>query len=174
MDFGPRRARRHWLLRQTVRVRLGPASIVGVVPVVVLLAALAAACGAPAQAGSPQGAERAADAFLRALRDERAEDVWDHLTPATREEIHGGDFDQFAQELRTADFSGLTWSIGPVTDYEISWGVHAALEPDRAMEELVESGIAGGWGTDGIVLLVQFVADGDYLVAGQGLDTDLR
>jgi hypothetical protein len=52
--------------------------------------------------------------------------------------------------------------------------VHAQVAPAGVSVTLVDRGLFGGWGEEGIVILVQITDGGAYLVAGQGLDTDMR
>ena len=132
---------------------------------------------APAEAeqlGSRAEAAVAADDFLRALTRGRALYAWEHLTPATREELFDGNADEFTRQVTRADWSAFQWEIGPMTDYEISWGVHVEVDSAQVPDFLVDSRLAGPYDDIGIVLLVQFLAPGRYAVAGQSLDTDLR
>ena len=133
-----------------------------------------AACSPSPQLGNEAEAAEAAESFLDALRREDVRFLWERLTPATRDELYANDADAFAREVAATDWSDLAWEIGPVTDYEISWGVHAVVAPAGVSDTLVDRGLFSGWGEAGIVILVQITDGGAYLVAGQALDTDMR
>lgn len=126
--------------------------------------------GPPRQAGSPTTAMQAADAFLTALVGGRTVEAWSHLTPATQEVAYDGDGEAFARDVRTADWSGMIWEFGPVTDLEISWGVHVRVDEAAVPEFLLAKEIAAGWAGFGLVLHVQTPNDQPYLIAAQGLD----
>lgn len=132
-----------------------------------------AACAPALQGGSPDEAREAADAFLQDLADGDADAAWSHLTPPTRRSAYEDDADAFAREVAAADWSEFEWDIGPVTNHDISWGVHVLIEEESVPDFLVNRGIAGGWDGSGIVLLVQIPSVGGYWIAGQGLDTRL-
>ena len=136
--------------------------------------ALLSACAPPVQLGSREAAAAASNDFLGALVARRAEYAWERLTPETREVIYGNDRDAFARDVATADWSEFRWTIGPVTDYDIAWGVHVEVPPGAVPGFLVDRGLAGRFGGEGIVLLVQFTRDSQYLTAGQSLANDLR
>jgi len=137
-------------------------------------AAALAACSPASQKGNEADAREAAESVLDALRREDAASLWERLTPGTRDELYANDADDFARDLAATDWSELTWEIGPVIDYEISWGVHAMVSPAGVSRILVDRGLLGGWDEAGFVILVQVTDVGGYLVAGQGLDTDMR
>lgn len=136
--------------------------------------ALLSACAPPVQLGSREAAAAASDDFLGALVARRAEYAWERLTPETREAIYGDDANAFVADVRTADWSGFRWAMGPITDYDIAWGVHVEVPPDAVPNFLVDRGLVGRFGGEGIVLLVQFTDEAPYLVAGQSLANDLR
>lgn len=127
----------------------------------------------PGQAGSPAQATQGADAFLKALARHDAQEAWSHLTPATRQVVYNDDELVFAHDVATADWLDLAWEFGPVTDLDISWGVHVVVNEGEVPRFLVERQLAAGWEGFGIVLHVQTPVGQPYLVAGQGLDTRL-
>lgn len=114
-------------------------------------------------------AAAAADDFLGLLTAQRHAEAWDALTPRTRTEAYGDDPEAFARDVVSADWSTLSWRIGPVVDYEISWGVFVQVDGGEAPAFLVERHLAAG-STDRLVLLVQLHTDGSYSIAGQGMD----
>jgi hypothetical protein len=59
-----------------------------------------------------------------------------------------------------ADWSELAWRVGPVTDYEISWGVHVEADEAAIPDFLINTRIVGEWTRNGLVLLVQITAGG--------------
>jgi hypothetical protein len=127
---------------------------------------LLTSCG---QAGNEDAAAAAADNFVELLVAERAGDAWDTLTPATRTAAYGDDFGTFAGEVRNADWAPLRWRIGPVVDYDISWGVYVEVEGGELPAFLTSRNIAAG-SRDQLVLMVQIRRDGSHAVAGVGLD----
>jgi hypothetical protein len=142
--------------------------------ILLTMAAALAACSPAPQRGDETEARDAAESYLDALRREDVGFLWERLTPATRGALYANDAGAFARDVGATDWSDLTWEIGPVTDYEISWGVHAQVAPAGVSVTLVDRGLFGGWGEEGIMILVQITDGGAYLVAGQGLDTDMR
>jgi hypothetical protein len=144
--------------------------------ILTLLAAAAflSACAPPVQLGNREMAAEASDDFLGALVARRAEYAWERLTPETREAIYDDDRDAFARDVKTADWSGLRWTMGPVTDYDIAWGVHVEVPADAVPDFLVDRRLVAPFGGEGIILLVQFTDDAPYFVAGQSLANDLR
>lgn len=142
-------------------------------PLIIAITGLAG-CAPPVQLGSPEDAAAATNDFLRALTSGSASYAWEHLTPATRDDLFDGNQEEFARHVNDADWSAFEWRIGPVTDYEISWGVHVEVDPEAAPDFLIESGLASEYDGGGLVLLIQFPEPGAYVVAGPGMDTDLR
>jgi len=122
-----------------------------------------------AQAGGEDAAAAAADDFVQLLVAERANDAWDTLTAATRVAAYGDDFETFAHDVANADWAPLRWRIGPVVDYDISWGVYVEVQDGEMPAFLTSRNIAAG-SPDRLVLLVQIQRDGSYAIAGQGLD----
>lgn len=157
--------------------RAGTGSLWGgrlLAPILLTVAVAVSGCAPADQLGSRQDAAAATDDFLGALTGGDAHYAWDHLTPATREALFAGDADAFAREVTSADWSAFQWEVGPITDYDTSWGVHVKAEIAALPNFLLNSGLAGEYDDGGIVLLIQFAESGEYVVAGQGLDTDLR
>jgi len=142
-------------------------------PLVLLMSTVLSGCFPQAQAGDPEQAALATHDFLTALSAGRVDYAWDHLTPATREAVYGDERAAFADDVTSADWRAFDWAIGPVTDYDISWGVHVEVEPDAIPEFLIDRRLAAPYDNEGIILLVQFTGD-RYVIAGQALDTDLR
>ncbi len=124
----------------------------------------------PGQSGSTVLATHAADAFLRALARHDADEAWSHLTPATRHVVYDDVQMTFAQDVAAADWSGVAWEFGPVTDLDTSWGVHIIVDEDRVPAFLVKRDIAAGSEGFGIVLLVQTPEAQSYLIAGRSQD----
>ena len=137
-------------------------------------AAVLSACAPPVQLGSREAAGAASNDFLRALVARRAEYAWERLTPETREAIYDDDRGAFVRDVEAANWSEFRWTMGPITDYDIAWGVHVEVPPDAVPGFLVDRGLVGRFGGEGIVLLVQFTDAALYLVAGQSLANDLR
>ncbi|HEV8252905.1 MAG TPA: hypothetical protein VGQ66_05930 [Candidatus Limnocylindria bacterium] len=129
-----------------------------------------------AQGGSQASAAVAADAFFSALVQGDAEEAWSHLSQKTRQVIYDNDMAEFAQDVGNADWSRFLWHTGTVSDFDISWGVHVEVDAAAVPAFLVDRRIvAGGPGSPTIILLVQIPGDpSDYVIAGQGLDVDLR
>jgi hypothetical protein len=129
-----------------------------------------------AQGGSQASAAVAADAFLSTLVQGEADEAWSHLSQKTRQVIYDNDMAEFAQDVGNADWSRFRWHTGAVTDYDISWGVHVEVDAAAVPDFLVDRRIVGGGpGSPTIILLVQVPGDpSDYVIAGLGLDVDLR
>ena len=108
------------------------------------------------------------------MADGRADEAWNHLTPETREAVYGDSRAEFTRDVIGAEWSEVRWEFGPVTDLDISWGVHVRVDEETFPPFLVERGIAAGWDGFGIVLHVQTPEGNSYLIAGQGLDVDRR
>jgi hypothetical protein len=123
----------------------------------------------PRQAGTPEIATEAADAFLLALADHDVDGTWDHLTPATRRNVYDDDKLAFARDVAAIDWSGVTWEFGPVTNLDGAWGVHVIIEETRLPEFLIERQIAAGWEGSGMVLHVVIPDEQTYLIAAQGV-----
>jgi hypothetical protein len=129
-------------------------------------------------AGTPAAAAEAANDFLSLLTQQAAADAWVHLAPGTRTAIYGNDESVFESDVADAVWSPLRWRTGPVTDYEISWGVNVVVEEGDVPEFLLTRRIAGrpdqatGSGPSHLLLLVQLLEDGEYQVSGSGLDTE--
>jgi hypothetical protein len=142
--------------------------------VAVLLLALSG-CGLlpvgaiPRQAGTPEIATQAADAFLLALADHDVDGAWNHLTPATRRNVYDDDKMAFGRDVAASDWSGVTWEFGPITNLDWAWGVHVVIEETRLPTFLVERQIAAGWEGSGIVLHVVIPDEQTYLIAAQGV-----
>ena len=143
------------------------------VPLGVLIVVLMSACSAPPQRGDPTVAADAAHAFLQSLTQGRVAQAWSVLTPDSRAAAYDNDAEAFADDVRSADWADFTWRIGPVTDLEISWGVHVESEPEQIPTFLIDRGIAGGWDDQGMLLLVQIASEEQFLIAAQGMDTRL-
>lgn len=142
------------------------------IPLVLLVLACVPAC-ARTQLGDTASAANAADDFLLLLRDGDAEGAWDVLTPRTRDAGYDNEFERFAEDVAEADWDDAAWRPGPVTDLDISWGVHVEFE-SRIPDFLINGGIASYWSDEGLILLVQISGPETYLIAGPGLDTDSR
>lgn len=127
------------------------------------------------QGGSRAAATQAANAFLTALVTGDSNEAWSHLTPKTKQVVYENDPTVFAADVESADWSRMAWQMGPVTDLDISWGVHAIVDAAAVPVFLVAREIvAGGPDSDMIVLLVQIPGElRDYLIAAQGLDERL-
>lgn len=128
--------------------------------------ALLSSCG---QAGNEDAAAAAADDFLKLLVAERADEAWDKLTAATRTAAYDDDFGSFAQDVERADWGALRWRIGPVVDYDISWGVYVEVEAGE-MPAFVTMRSLGVGSPDQQMFLVQIRGDGSYAIAGEGMD----
>lgn len=135
---------------------------------IVLLSLTACNRDAP---GTADDAAAAASDFLSLLVDRNADEAWTHLTPATRSVAYEDDQSAFAEDVQGADWSRLEWEIGPVTDYEISWGVNVIVDNGAVPSFLYQEGVAGTSDQFGMVLLVQ-LADAGYMIAGPALDTE--
>lgn len=139
--------------------------------VVLVLALGLTAC---AQMGSPELARRAADDFMRALATGDTTTAWEHLTTKTQDVVYGDDMAAFVNDVESTDWSELTWQIGGITDFDISWGVRVEINGSPVPTFLLERRLAGGQaGYSEILFLVQFASRDDYLIAGQGLDERL-
>jgi hypothetical protein len=145
------------------------------VAVTFVLAFVASGCGLLAvggptgNAGSPAIAMRAADAFLRALVNQQADEAWSHLTKATQHNVYDDNQMAFADDVANADWPGLRWQFGPVTDLDWAWGVHVVVDEERLPTFLVERQIVAGWQGFGIVIHVVTPNDQPYLIAAQGM-----
>lgn len=127
-----------------------------------------------AQIGSPDLASRAADDFMRALATGDTTSAWEHLTAKTQDVVYDNDRAAFVNDVKSTDWSELTWQIGQARDLDISWGVRVQINGSPVPTFLLERRIAGGQAGDStIILLVQFASRDDYLIAGQGLDERL-
>ena len=80
-------------------------------------------------------------------------------------------WDRFADDVRGADWSEFAWEIGPVTNYDISWGVHGETDVVGIPDFLINAEIVSEWSDVGLLLLVQITGENTYEVAGRGLDT---
>lgn len=136
----------------------------------VVLLAVATGCSREQQPGDPAAASAAANDFLEMLTRADVQRAWDVLTPSTQEGTYNGDRDAFAADVRSADWSAMHWRAGPVSDYEISWGVRIEVSPEAVPTFLTERKIAGVWDDNGLLFLIQIHEDGSYSVAGQGMD----
>lgn len=138
--------------------------------------ALTVALTGCAQGGSETVAVQAAAAFLTALVQGDADEAWSHLTPETKQVVYHDDKAAFARDVDSADWSRMDWQMGTVTDFDISWGVHVEVDAATVPAFLVDREVvSGGPESPTIILLVQVPGDpGDYLIAGRGLDHDLR
>lgn len=134
------------------------------------LALIITGCG---QRGSPDQASGAVDAFLGALVAGDSATAWEHLSPTTRDALYGNAITSFQEDVERTDLSGMQWHFGPVSDYDTSWAVRVDFNRGAAPSFLLTREIAARWLDDGVLLLVQFENDGDYLIAGQGLDVGL-
>jgi hypothetical protein len=128
------------------------------------------ACSRHAQ-GTANGAAEAAGDFLSLLMEGKANEAWMHLTPATRTVIYDDDEGAFAADVQQADWSRLEWEIGPITDYEISWGVNVIVDDEAVPDFLFREGLVTASDPFGMHLLVQ-LNDAGYMIAGRGLDTE--
>lgn len=136
-----------------------------------LLAALVLSSCAPAkQPGDPAAAAAAADDFLSALATGQTERAWDAMAPATQTRVYDNDREKFADEVTAADWSGMRWRVGPVSDYDISWAVYVEVDPSTVPRVLTERRIVAEWPEQGVLLLVQIDQAGSYAIAGQGMD----
>jgi hypothetical protein len=125
--------------------------------------------GPPSQGGNPTIGIHSADAFLQALANHDAENAWSHLTEGTRHNVYDDNEATFAHDVADADWSGLTWQFGPVTNLDWAWGVHVIIDEEKVPTFLVEREIAAGWEGFGIVLHVVTPNDQPYLIAAQGV-----
>lgn len=130
---------------------------------------LLSACGRPPQPGNEAVAAAAATDFLEHLVAGRANQAWEALTPTTRARTYDNDAETFAVDVASADWSSMQWRIGPVSNYDISWGVYVEVVDGDVPAFLTDREIAGEW-SDGVFLLVQIHEDGSYAVAGQSMD----
>lgn len=141
----------------------------------VVLALLTSAChlGLVEQdaSGTPAAAVESANDFLSLLTAKKAAEAWDRLTPSTKAVIYNGDQSAFVSDVTNADWSRFNWEIGPVTDYEVSWGVHFRVDGGGAPDFLSTKAITGRPGASDrseMILLVQ-LGNRRYEVAGFGL-----
>jgi hypothetical protein len=75
--------------------------------------------------------------------------------------------------VANAEWGEGVWRPGPVTDLDISWGVH--VEFDSAVPDfLINGGIASFWDEEGVLLLVQITGPETYVIGGPGLDERLH
>lgn len=127
-----------------------------------------------AQIGSPDLASGAADDFMRALATGDTTTAWEHLTAKTQDVVYDNDMAAFVDDIKSVDWSELTWQVGQVSDLDISWGVRVEIKGSPVPTFLLERRLAGGQAGDSeIILLVQFASRDDYLIAGQSLDERL-
>jgi len=145
------------------------AAVAGVLIFILSSCGLLRVGGPPSQAGSPTIGIHGADAFLRALANHDAQDAWSHLTAGTRHNVYDDDEAAFARDVADADWSGLTWQVGPVTNLDWAWGVHVLVDEERVPAFLVDRQIAAGWEGFGIVLHVVTPNDKPYQIAAQGV-----
>ena len=78
-----------------------------------ILVALALALSGCGQGGSPDAANTAADAFFQALAHRNVNEAWSHLHPDSQHDVYNDDKAAFAQDVNEADWSRLTWEVGP-------------------------------------------------------------
>jgi hypothetical protein len=98
-----------------------------------------------------------------------AHQAWSHLTPGTRHYVYDDDETAFAGDVANADWSGVTWEFGPVTNLDWALGVHVLVDEERVPAFLVEQQIAAGWEGFGIVLHVVTPDGQPYAIAAQGV-----
>ena len=140
-----------------------------------LLVVMLGLAGCP-QGGTEASAAAAADSFLSALVQRDVDEAWSHLTPKTKQVIYENVKADFKRDVDMADWSRMVWQMGAVSDLDISWGVHVAIDAPAVPAFLVERQLVSRGPLSRImILLVQIPGDpGEYLIAGQGLDIDLR
>lgn len=137
--------------------------------------------------GTPDLATRAVENFLHLLESGEGALAWAALTPATQQAAYEGNAELFAAEIADGEWGVRDWDVGEaVVSRDISWAVYVGIEggSSEVPEFLVNRGIVAPWlesdednvATDrGILLLVQPTGPGerDYVIPGQGLDTEL-
>lgn len=131
-----------------------------------------AGCQLAEQPGDERLAAAAALDFLGKMADGRVAETWAILTPATRAQIYKDDADEFAADVASADWSSLSWQVGPVSNLDISWGVYVEVLGGPAPDFLTEREIAGTSSEGDLFLLIQLSDDGSYAVAGQAMDSE--
>ncbi|MEX0626410.1 MAG: hypothetical protein WD402_07690 [Chloroflexota bacterium] len=111
---------------------------------------------------------------MRALATGDTTTAWEHLTAKTQDVVYDNDMAAFVDDIKSVDWSELTWQVGQVSDLDISWGVRVEIKGSPVPTFLLERRLAGGQAGDSeIILLVQFASRDDYLIAGQSLDERL-
>jgi hypothetical protein len=129
-------------------------------PLVVLVLVLSG-CG---QGGSPNAANDAADAFFNALVRTDVDDAWSHLHPDSQHDIYNDDKAAFARDVSEADWSRLSWEVGPVVNFDYAWEVHLKLDQASVPAFLFDRHIAG-YSDPYLVMQVQFPGKlDDYLM----------
>ncbi len=91
-------------------------------------------------------------------------EAWSHLHPDSQHDVYDDDKAAFARDVNEADWSHLSWEVGPVVDFDISWEVHLTLDEATVPDFLFERNIAG-YSDPYLVTQVQFPGSLDnYLI----------
>jgi hypothetical protein len=125
-----------------------------------MLVLVLSGCG---QGGSPNAANDAADAFFNSLVRRDVDDAWSHLHPDSQHDVYDDDKAAFAQDVNQADWSRLSWEVGPVVNFDYAWEVHLSVDEATVPGFLFERRIAGY--STYLVMQVQFPGKvDDYLI----------
>ena len=128
-----------------------------------LLAVILAVSGC-GQGGTPEAANGAADEFFQALVHRDVDEAWSHLHAESQHDKYNDDKAAFARDVNEADWSQLSWEVGPVVNFDVAWEVHLTLDEATVPAFLFERNIAG-YSDPYLVMQVQFPGNLDnYLI----------
>ena len=91
-------------------------------------------------------------------------EAWSHLHPDSQHELYDDDKAAFASDVMAADWSQLSWQVGPVVNFDYAWEVHLTVDEGAVPDFLLKRRIAA-WSSPYLVTQVQFLGKpDDYLI----------